>query len=192
MSAHTGTKASISTTATTRAGTAVDLTSPCSRRTAPPSGESRTSMPDESDTRRARYRLRCARHLGARPLATRDGSQRTPRPSLRAGPHTWPLPRSVPRAHARGRESPNARNYLAEANRSAKSSPAGSASQRPSNNHRTPVRAELVPRGQTSHSIALRDDANPATLHLRCGSSSPLLRSHPSDRSSVSGGSGAR
>jgi anti-anti-sigma factor len=35
---------------------------------------------------------------------------------------------------------------LAEANRSAKSSPAGSASQRPSTSHRTPVRAELVPR----------------------------------------------
>ena len=45
---------------------------------------------------------------------------------------------------------------------------------------------------QTSHSIALRDVENPATLRVRCGSSSPLLRSRPSDRSSVYGGTGAR
>jgi hypothetical protein len=38
----------------------------------------------------------------------------------------------------------------------------------------------------------LRDLENPATLHVRCGSSSPLLRSHPSDRSPVHGGSGER
>src|SRR2546426_12840915 len=38
------------------------------------------------------------------------------------------------------RESPNVGNHLAEANRSAKSSPAGSASQRPSTTPRTPVR----------------------------------------------------
>ena len=143
MSAHTGTNASISTTATTRAGTAIDLTCPCSRRTAPPSGESRRSMRDESDTRPARHRSRRARLLGALLVATKNGSQRTPPPSpernqrlaagavchlrrhrgfgmtaggadeilserisdqrrartglLRAGPHTWPLPRSVPR-----------------------------------------------------------------------------------------------
>lgn len=236
ISAHTGTNASISTTATTRAGTAIDLTCPCARRTAPPSGESRRSMRDESDTRRARHRSRRARLLGALRFATRGGSQGTPPPPpernqrfaagavrrlrrhpglcmaaggadeilsegisdqhrgartglLRAGLHSWPLPRSVPRADARGRESPVAGNHLAEANRSAKSSPAGSASQRPSTNHRTPVRAEPV---RTSNSIALRDVENPATLRVRCGSSSPLLRSRPSDRSSVHGGTGAR
>ena len=144
MTAHTGTNASISTTATTRAGTAIDLTSPCSRRNqTPASGESRMSMRDESDPRRARHRSRCARHRGALPRVIRDRSQRTPPPSperdqrfaagaacrlrrhrslrvtaggadqtlgeritdqhrrartglLRAGPHTWPLPRSVP------------------------------------------------------------------------------------------------
>jgi len=47
-------------------------------------------------------------------------------------------------------------------------------------------------RDKTSHSIALRDVENPATLRVRCGSSSPLLRSRPSDRSSVYGGTGAR
>jgi len=86
---------------------------------------------------------------------------------------------------------PNAGNSLAEANRSAKSSPAGSASQRPSTDYRTPVRAKPV-RAGTSRSIALRDLKNPATLHIRRGSSSPLLRSHPSDRSHVLGGSGER
>lgn len=75
--------------------------------------------------------------------------------------------------------------------RSAKSSPAGSASQRPSLTHRTPVRAKRV-RAKTSHSVALRDPRNAATLHVRCDSSSPLLRSHPSDRSPAHGGSGER
>ena len=86
---------------------------------------------------------------------------------------------------------PSAGNSLAEANRSAKSSPAGSARQRPSTNHSTPVRARPV-RAKTSDSIALRDPRNPATLHVGRGSSSPLLRSHPSDRSHVLGGSGER
>jgi hypothetical protein len=194
ISAHTGTNASISTNAITRAGTAIDLTCPCSRRNQTPvSGESRRSMRDESDTRRARRQSRCARLLEVLPLATSNGSQGTPPPPpegnqrfaadavrrlrrhpgfrvtagganqilserisdqhrrgrtglLRAGLHLGLFPRSVPRARARGRESPNVRNYLAEANRSAKSSPAGSASQRPSTNHRTPVRASPVPR----------------------------------------------
>jgi hypothetical protein len=75
ISTHIDRDTNISTTTTARTGPAIDLTSPCSRRTDPPaSGESRRSMRDESDTRHAPHRSRCVRALGVRPLAARDGS----------------------------------------------------------------------------------------------------------------------
>jgi hypothetical protein len=157
INAHIGTNTTISATVITRAGPAIDLTFPCSRRIDPPAwGESRRSMRDESDSRHAQHRSRCARPLGVLPFAARGGSQRTPPPPpernqrLAAGgvcqlrrhtavrvtaeraaeilgerisdqhrrtrtgmsvarPHSWPPVRSVPRAHARGRESPQCR-----------------------------------------------------------------------------------
>jgi hypothetical protein len=200
MSAHTGTNASMSTTATTRAGTAIDLTSPCSRRTAPPSGESRRSIRDESDTRRVWHRSRCARLLGALRFATRDGSQGTPPRArtglLRAGPHF--LASSSKRSSSgcpwtrvpRCREPLGGGQSVGEVvtgwvGESATVHPSPYTCSRIAGTH-------AVPHATTSHSIALRDVENPATLRVRCGSSSPLLRSRPSDRSSVYGGTGAR
>jgi hypothetical protein len=67
-----------------------------------------------------------------------DGTTRTG--VLVAGPHIRPPVEAFPERMLGGRESPTGGNHLAEANKSAKSSPAGSASQRPSTSDRTPVR----------------------------------------------------
>jgi hypothetical protein len=166
ISAHTGTNTSINTTAATRAGTAIDLTCPCSRRTAPPSGESRRSMRDESDTHRAR-------NLSFLASSSKRSSSGCP----------WTR---VPRC----REPLGGGQSVGEVvtgrvGESATVHPSPYTCSRIAGTHAVRTR-------QTSHSIALRDVENPATLHVRCGSSSPLLRSRPSDRSSVYGGTGAR
>ena len=243
ISAHTGTNTSISTTAATRAGTAIDLTCPCSRRTAPPSGESRRSMRDESDTRRARHQSRCARLLAVLPLATRDGSQGTPPPPperkerfavgavrrlrrqsgfgvtaggadeilseriadqyrrartglLRAGSHSLASSSKRSMGGCPWTRVPRCREPLG-GGQSVGEVVTGWVGESATVHHSPYTCSRIagthsVRTRQTSPSIALRDVANPATLRVRCGSSSPLLRSRPSDRSSVYGGTGAR
>jgi hypothetical protein len=142
------------------------------------------------------HRSRCARLLGALRFATRDGSQGTPPRTrtglLRAGPHSLASSSKRSSSGCPWTRVPRCREPLG-GGQSVGEVVTGRVGES-ATVHESPYTCSRIAgtRATTRHSIALRDVENPATLPVRCGSPSPLLRSRPSDRSSVYGGTGAR